>query len=355
MNPKEVTIRIDAGSVVKAIAIIALFYILFILRDLLLVILTAVVFASAVEPITKWFVEYRFPRLLAVIFIYLGLAVGLTLTFYLLFVPVLNEASNALSSLSQYISTVDTDASVVSNSFFDANPAVRQFSGSFSLKEIAQQINLMVSNVSGGIFNTISIVFGGLLSFLLILVLSFYLAVQENGIPVFLNMVTPARHRSYVISLWHRAEKKIGLWMQGQLVLVALVAVLIYLGLTLLGVEHALLLAILGGMLEIIPLFGPVISSIPAILSGFSQDGWSLALVVMGLYIIIQQFENQLIYPLVVKKVVGVPSIVVILALIIGGKLGGFLGILLSVPLAAILLEFLNDLQRDIPRLEKDA
>ncbi|MDP2705250.1 MAG: AI-2E family transporter [Patescibacteria group bacterium] len=355
MNSKDVTVHVDAGSVVKAIAILALAYVLFILRDLLLVILTAVVFASAVEPITKWFVGYRFPRLLAVILIYLGLAVSLTLTFYLLFVPVLNEASNALSSLSQYISTVNTDAPVVSSSFLDANPAIRQFSGSFSLKEIAQQINLVVSNVSGGIFNTISLVFGGLLSFLLILVLSFYLAVQEDGIPVFLNMVTPARHRSYVISLWRRAEKKIGLWMQGQLVLVVLVAVLIYLGLTLLGVEHALLLAILGGILEIIPLFGPVISSIPAILTAFSQDGWSLALIVMGLYIIIQQFENQLIYPLVVKKVVGVPSIVVILALIIGAKLGGFLGILLSVPLAAILLEFLNDLQRDMLHPEKNA
>lgn len=354
MTSKDVTVHVDAGSVVKAIAILALAYILFILRDLLLIILTAVVFASAVEPITKWFMGYKFPRLLVVILIYLGLAVSLTGTFYFLFVPVLNEASNALSSLSQYLSTVNAETPIPSNSFFDA-PGVKQFSASFSLKEVAQQINLMVSNVSGGIFNTISIVFGGLLSFLLIMVLSFYLAVQEDGIPVFLNMVTPARHRSYVINLWRRAEKKIGLWMQGQLVLVVLVAVLIYLGLTLLGVEHALLLAILGGLLEIIPLFGPVISAIPAILSAFSQDGWSLALVVTGLYIIIQQFENQLIYPLVVKKVVGVPSIVVILALIIGGKLGGFLGILLSVPLAAILLEFLNDLQRDMIRSEKEA
>jgi predicted PurR-regulated permease PerM len=68
---------------------------------------------------------------------------------------------------------------------------------------------------------------------------------------------------------------------------------------------------------------------------------------VVGLYIIVQQFENQLIYPLVVKKIVGIPPIVSILALIIGGKLAGFVGLIISVPLATMLMEFLNDVEKD--------
>ncbi|MEK9201697.1 MAG: AI-2E family transporter [Patescibacteria group bacterium] len=347
MPSHGIAINISASTVVKTVLVLILFYVLYILRDLFLVILTAVVFASAVEPMTRWFMDYRVPRLIAVIGIYLGLALLLTATFYFLFIPVLNEASSILVFLSQYVNTFDNQTLSSNNFFLGSNSAVKEFSGNFSLQEIARQINLMVSNASGSIFNTISMVFGGLLSFILIIVLSFYLAVQQDGIVSFLTAVTPAKHHNYVINLWRRAEKKIGLWMQGQLVLVVLVAVLVYLGLTLIGIEHALFLAIMAGLLEIIPLFGPVISALPAIILAFSQDGISLALIVAGLYIIIQQFENHLIYPLVVKKVVGVSPIIVILALIAGGKLAGFLGILLSVPLAAVMLEFLNDLQRN--------
>src|SRR5690606_7750261 len=106
-------------------------------------------------------------------------------------------------------------------------------------------------------------------------------------------------------------------------------------GLSLLGVRQALLLSFLTGMFELIPLFGAFLAAAPAIMFAFLDGGVSFALVVAGLFVIIQQFESQLIYPLVVKKVVGVPPIISILALVIGAKVAGFLGILLSVPLAA--------------------
>jgi len=78
-----------------------------------------------------------------------------------------------------------------------------------------------------------------------------------------------------------------------------------------------------------------------------ASHGASLGLMVVGLYVIIQQFENHLIYPLVVRKVVGVPPLLVIIALIIGGKLAGFLGVLLAVPMAAAILEFTDDIQKE--------
>jgi predicted PurR-regulated permease PerM len=184
------------------------------------------------------------------------------------------------------------------------------------------------------------------LSFILIIVLSFYLTVQEDGVGKFLGIITPIRHEKYVIDLWKRSQKKIGHWMQGQLLLAVIVAVLVYLGLMILGVKNALLLAVLAGLLEVIPVFGPVISAIPAILSAFLDGGITFALLVVGLYVIIQQFENHLIYPLVVKKVVGVSPIIVILALIIGAKLAGFLGIVLAVPVVSALMEFVEDVEK---------
>ena len=149
-----------------------------------------------------------------------------------------------------------------------------------------------------------------------------------------------------MIGLWKRAQKKIGYWMQGQILLAVLVGILVYLGLTIVGIKKALFLAVFAAILETIPLFGPILSAIPGIALAYGTGSLSLALLVAGVYLIIQQFENHLIYPLVVKKIVGVPPMVVILALIIGAELGGFLGLLISVPLAATVMEYLDDVQR---------
>ena len=196
-------------------------------------------------------------------------------------------------------------------------------------------------------FQTMSTVFGGVLSLILIIVLSFYFAVQEDGVGKFLRIVLPLRYEDYVLGLWKRSEYKIGRWLQGQLLLGLLIGVLVYLGLMILGVPNALLLAIFAAFFEIIPVFGPILAAIPSTLIAVTQSGPTLALLVIGFYIIIHQFENQLIYPLVVKKVVGIPPILVILALLVGFKLAGVLGIILSVPVSAVLVEILDDVQKD--------
>jgi len=119
--------------------------------------------------------------------------------------------------------------------------------------------------------------------------------------------------------------------------------VTIYLGLLILGVPYALFLAIMAAIFDLIPIFGSFIAGVAATVIAFGSGGLALALLVAGLYFIVNQFEAHLIYPLVVNKVVGIPPLLVILALIAGGTLIGFLGVLLSVPFAAVFREFLND------------
>ena len=157
--------------------------------------------------------------------------------------------------------------------------------------------------------------------------------------------VTPARHEKYALDLWKRSRRKISPWMQGRIFLGIFMAVFVYLGLSLLGIKYALLLALLAGVFEIIPYFGPILSAAPAILLGFMEDPIT-GLLVLGFFIIMQQFENHLLYPLVVKKMVGVPALLVIISMIVGGKLAGFLGILIAVPVAAILMELISDWEK---------
>ncbi len=176
--------------------------------------------------------------------------------------------------------------------------------------------------------------------------LSFYLAVQEDGVDDFLRIVAPVRHHTYIIDLWKRSQRKIALWLQGQVMLGLLIGVLVYIMLLAVGIPHALLLALFAAVLEIIPVFGPVISSIPAILVGFADKGVGVGFLLVGLYLIIYQLESQVFYPLVVKKIVGISPIVVILALVIGAELAGVLGALIAVPLSAALMEYINDIEK---------
>ena len=103
--------------------------------------------------------------------------------------------------------------------------------------------------------------------------LSFYLSVESDGVTKFLRIVIPSKHENYIIGLWKRSQAKIGLWMQGQVVLAIIVAILVFLGLTLLRVPNALLLAVVAGLFEIIPLFGPVLAAIPAVIITLVSGG----------------------------------------------------------------------------------
>ena len=181
---------------------------------------------------------------------------------------------------------------------------------------------------------------------MLIVVISFYLSVQEGGVDDFLSIITPVRHHAYIIDLWHRSQRKIAFWLQGQIILGIVVGLLVYLVLSILGIPHALVLALFAGVLEIIPVFGPIIASIPAILVAFMNVGVGTGFLLIGLYVLIYQFESQLFYPLVVRKIVGISPIVVILALVIGAKLAGVLGAALAVPLSAALMEYIHDIEK---------
>lgn len=284
--------------------------------------------------------------MISVLFIYFFALMILVGVFYFLFLPLLNQSASFLSTLPGYLGELQVWNPLQDSELLSSNSAIEGFSKNFSLSQIVDQINTAVSNLSNGFFSAASTIFGGVLSFILVIVLSFYLSVEPDGVGKFLRIVTPLKNEQYVLDLWKRSQSKIGLWMQGQIILAVIVAMLVFLGLTLLRVENALLLAVIAGIFEIIPLFGPILAAIPAVTLALVSDGLTSALLVIGLYIIIQQFENQLIYPLVVSKIVGVPPLVSILALIIGGKLAGFVGMLISVPIATMLMELLDDVEK---------
>ncbi|MCX6702090.1 MAG: AI-2E family transporter [Candidatus Zambryskibacteria bacterium] len=350
MEYREQDISISLGTIIKAVLVVLFFALLFFLKDIVFVLLMSILVASAVEPGTQWFVRHKIPRIFSVIFIYISIAVCLVSIVFFLLIPLLSETSDFLRNFPTYFNAGTISNTLNSNSFFSSQ-SISSFTNSINLEQVISQINSVIGSVSSNTFGTVATFFGGFLSFLLMVILSFYLAVEEDGVGKFLKAITTIKHEKYVISLWKRSQRKIGLWMQGQLILAVIIGMLVYLGLLIINVPNALLLAVLAAAFEIIPLFGPILASIPAIAIAFVTGGVPFAGVVAGLYIIIHQFENQLIYPLVVKKVVGVSPVVSIVALAVGWQLAGFIGLILSVPIAAVIIEFFDDFEKD--KIEK--
>ena len=148
------------------------------------------------------------------------------------------------------------------------------------------------------------------------------------------------------MDLWDRSRKKIALWMRGQMLIGFLVAVLIYLSLSILGIQYALLLAIIAGVMELVP-YGILIAIVPALSFSYLSGGISSALLVTGVYVIIYQFEVFLFTPLIINRVVGLSPLVVILSVLIGFELAGFWGLVLSIPVAVFLMELMNDAEKN--------
>lgn len=341
MEDRNFAISITSGTVMKTVLILCLAWLLFTLRNLALDVIAAIVIASAIEPGVYALRKRKFPRVLAVLTIYLIMFGAFFVLFYFFLPSVLEDFATFIASMPAYldaftrVGAFDAYANILgvpAPSLINVNDIMSSIRGFLGA-------NGLFSNA----FAAASQIFGGVFSFILIVVFSFYFAVLETGIDDFLRIIVPKRHQGYALDLWRRSQRKIGLWMQGQLILGLIIGILVYLGLTILGVKHALVLAVIAGVFEIIPVFGPTLAAIPAVIIAFVSGGATLGLLTIALYVITQQFENHLIYPLVVTRVVGVPPLLVILALIIGGELAGFLGIILSVPVAATIQELARD------------
>ena len=340
------SISITTGTMVRAILVLLGVFLLWYLRDLVLIVLTSIVIASFVESAVPHFAKIGINRVFGIVILYAFSISILALIFYLFAPLLITEIYNFSGFMSTYIPGVSFLNYFQNEAFSGAKDIISGLSSNFSLATLLSVSKAFVSNLSGGFFATASVAFGGIFNFILIVLISFYLSIQERGIENFLRLIVPIEYDDYVVDLWERSRRKIALWMKGQMLLGFVVAVLVYLTLSLLGIEYALLLSIIAGVMELVP-YGILVALIPAFTFSYLSGGIGNALMVSGAYLIIHQFEVFLFAPLIIKKIVGLSPIVIILSALIGFELGGFWGVVLAIPVAVIVMEFLNDIEKD--------
>src|ERR1035437_3943886 len=345
---KNVThISISTGTMVRAVLVLVCVFLLWFLRDLALVVLTSIVIASFIDSSVPYFERIGIKNRIFGIVLFYTISLLILAGMFYLFAPLLiTEIYNFSTFLSAYIPNISFFNFFQNEALSGAKDIVGSLSGHFSLTTLLSVSKAFVLNLSGGFVQILSVAFGSIFNFVLIILVSFYFSIQEKGIENFLHIIVPIQYDDYIVDLWTRSSRKIGLWVKGQMLLGFVVGVLIYLILSLLGIEYALLLAIITGIMEMVP-YGILVAMIPTFAFSYLSNGFGSALMVTGAYIIVHEFDVFLFTPLIIKKIVGLSPIVIILAVVVGFELGSFWGAILAIPVAVIMMEFLSDIEKN--------
>jgi predicted PurR-regulated permease PerM len=315
MNTKiEITLR----TIVLTLGVLLGIWVLYQIRDILFLLFIAFLLMTAIQPLVVFLERYRVPRALGILLVY-AVVFGFFGASLVGAIPALVAQSTRLATdLPAYISKMmpywNIDVSTIS-------------------QQVAP-IGERVVKVTLGIFSN-------MVTLVTVLVFTFYFLIERRHADVILKSFIGEAAGDQVLTILRSVERRLGSWVRGELLLMSFVGILCFIGLTILRVDYALPLAILAGVLEVVPMIGPTVSAIPAILVALSISPF-LALSVVALYIIVQQVENNILVPLIMRKSVGFAPIVTILALMIGGRLAGVVGAILAVPVALVVQELIT-------------
>jgi len=296
----------------------------------------AVVIASIFSPSVDFFASRKVPRALGAALMYLLTFGVLALVVYLIIPPVAAQLKGIATNLPLYL---DKWSDILKT--FGQNVG---FENTGSIQELLKSQGEKLAQASTGAAQTLFGILGGFFQAFVVVILSFYMLIEKAALEHFLQTIlTPAQERK-VLNILSHVQTSVSAWIRGQLLLSLIVGVAVFIGLTLLKVDYALTLALVAAVLEIIPVVGPIVSTILGVSIAFGQSTLA-AVLVLALYVGIQQVENHILVPKIMGKAVGLSPVVIILALLVGAKLLGFLGIILAIPLAATIAAIVRDLR----------
>lgn len=305
-------IEISLRTVLATLAILAVLWLLLQIRDILYLLFIAFLLMTAIYPLIVLLEKIRIPRILAILIVY-AVIFGVFGFSVVSAIPTLvGQTTKLVEELPGVVAKVLPDLNVNLSSY---------------LTQLAP-LGENVVNFTVGLFSNIITTFT-------VLFFTFYFLLERRRIKKIIADTFGETIAERSVTILRAIELRLGAWVRGELILMFSIGLFVYIGLTILRVDFALPIAIVSGLLEIIPNIGPIISAIPAVLIGLSISP-IVALSVIALYVIVHQMEGNIVVPFIMKQSVGLSPLVSILALLIGGRLAGITGAILAVPVLLV-------------------
>ena len=312
-------IEISHRTIIFTAVFIAALWFVFQIREILYLLFISFILMSALRPTVDWLEKRRIPSVISILFMYIIVFGVFGISLVGVIPSLIVQFTRLTQAFPEFISRVMPYWNININAFSE-----------------------QIAPLSQNILKLTVEIFSNIITIVTVLVFTFYLLLERQRMEVLFSNFMAEDTAKRVSAVLKKIEQRMGSWVQGELLLMLLIGLLSYIGLTLLGVDFALPLAILSGLLEIVPTVGPIISAIPAIIVGLATSPLLAGSIVI-LFFIIHQLENTLVVPFVMKKSVGLPPLLTIIALMIGGKLAGIAGAVLAVPVVLVIQEILQE------------
>jgi predicted PurR-regulated permease PerM len=317
-NNKSINIHIDTKSIIMFFSVLLGFYVIYLIVDVLILIFLGSILALALEPSVEALKKRRVPHSLAVLTVILITLLVAGILGSIAFAPLIQQTRALLTNVPFYAEKT------------------------LSIPGIEKYTDALLGQLNGSgekLFNFTLGAFSGAMSTLVMLVFTIYLLLDfANFRRLFIGVFPPAKRKD-VQGAFNNIESKLKDWLRGQIILMFIIGAFSYVGLVILGLEeYALALAVIAGLLEVIPIIGPIVALVPAAIIAFTISP-AMGLGVVGLYTMIQQLENYFIVPKVMQRAVDLNPLITIVAFMIGGQLMGIIGAIISLPVLIIISE----------------
>jgi len=343
MTEQKITINISNLAILKIVGVLFALLIIYFIADILQLLFIAVIFSAIIEPSVNFMEKNRIPRSLGVISIYVAVLLFLFVVIKMIIPPIAEQ-----------VTLLSANFPDLWNRFTENFQSLRQYSTEHGLTDnIKNSLNSLqggLQQAASGAYSFLAAIFKNIVDFIVVMVITFYLAVQKDSIAKLFQVISPAKYHQHVGEILESIHKKIGDWARGVLLLGAIIGLLSFMGLIFILPKYALVLALLAAFTELIPYLGPVLGAIPAVFLGLTVPpfSWGRGLAVLILYIVIQQLENNVIVPQVMKRQVGLNPVVTIIAMMVGIKVAGIIGIILAIPVTLIIAIISKDVMSNL-------
>jgi len=329
MNGEKI-LDISWGTILKIGIAFFGFYILYLIRNILIWFIFALIISVLFNPAIDFLQKRRVPRPVATIFIFIFIFGILGLLIYLIAPVFISEIQQFTKLFPQYFEKFAPPLKELGLEAFE------------SFEIFTKSFQEWLIQASASIFSALAAIFGGIFTTLTIFILAIFLSLEERGVERAIGILSPRKQEAYILDLWKSCQTKVSGWFGTRILCSLFVGLLTYLALYLFKIDYPFALALFAGFTNIIPIIGPIIAGlIIAIITAL--DSWLKALLILIVFILIQQIEGNILTPILAKKFIGLPPVLVLISLMIGGKLWGILGAILAIPLAGIIFEFTRD------------
>lgn len=336
----RMSVDISPASAAKATAfvilMVALFYFLYDIRGILLIFFMSFLLAAALDPLIDWMQKKNIPRAIGVMLVYVVILVliGIFVT------NVVSLVASQIVGIAQSVGNFVTNLSRDNTWPFakELKPYLNQFNQTIDLQSAASQVQSALTIVSDKL---LSFSFG-LFNVIIVLLLTFFMTVEEKPIESFFLSLFPSRYAQYISTRLEAVKEHIGQWLRGQFVVSVFAGIISYIGLVIMGIDYSLTLSIIAGICMVVPMMGRVFAWVLTFPIVFNQSPM-LSLYMSIYYLIIQQIENNVLIPYIMNKAVGLSPIIIIFSMMLGYQYLNVLGLVLAIPIATVVAIFVQD------------